>query len=176
MSTYDRVAAAALLSGQYDDGLTTFYDVSLNATPNHIQYDGIERVGVRLDSGASAIGLPIKSVWLRFRKYGLPTGPITVNVRKVSDDSAVLIGTFDIQHFPAEVEQSLVIRNRNNTYNMVVNDIVSVEFPSNAVNGLEITTNSVENNPTNYTGRSHNGTSWNASIADPLCLIIKGGV
>lgn len=164
------MATAALLSGQYDDGLTTFYQVDPDVTPTHIQYDGIERVGVRLDSGASAIGSPIKSVWLRFRKYGLPTGPITVNVRKATDDSAVLIGIFNIEHFPADTEQSLVIRNRQgNTYNCVVNDIVSVEFPSNAVNGFEITTHSTAGNPTNYSGVSFNGSSW-STTSDPPCL------
>lgn len=40
---------------------------------------------------------------------------------------------------------------------MVLNDVVSVEFPSNASNGLEITTNSILNNPTGYTGGQHMG-------------------
>lgn len=36
MSLYDKMAAAAILSGQYDDGLTTFYNVEVGASPNHI--------------------------------------------------------------------------------------------------------------------------------------------
>jgi hypothetical protein len=156
----NRVLWSLAANGKSDDGLTTFYDMDLGAAPNHIQHNGIGRTGVRLDSGASAIGTSTKSVLLRFRKYGLPTGPITVGVRKASDDSLVTLGTWNIEHFPANVEQSIVVRLRSNNYNMVLNDVVSVEFPSNATNGFEISTNSVENNPTGYTGRSHNGSVW----------------
>ena len=44
-----------LAFGQYDDALRTFYDVPLGASPGPIQYNGIGRVGVRFDSGASGI-------------------------------------------------------------------------------------------------------------------------
>jgi hypothetical protein len=125
-------------------------------------------------AGHALIGQSVKSVWLRFRKNGLPTGPITVNIRKGSDDTvAETIGTFDIQHFPQNTETELTIRNRfNNTYNMVANDSVSVEFPSNATNGFEISTHSTAGNPTNTTSRSHNGTTW-SNTADPLCITVK---
>lgn len=169
------MATAALLSGQYDDGLTTKYEVLPDATPTHIQHSGgIGRTAVQFLAGQAIIGQSVKSVWLRFRKYGLPTGPITVYIRKGSDDTvAATIGTFDIQHFPQNTETELTIRNRfNNTYNMVANDSVSVEFPSNATNGFEITTHSTAGNPTNTTSRSHNGTAWSATT-DPLCITIK---
>lgn len=51
-------------------------------------------------------------------------------------------------------------------------DRVSIEYPSNAVNGFEITTNSVLSDPANYTSQSHNGTSWSIT-SDPLAIIIK---
>jgi hypothetical protein len=176
MSVYDRIATAALLSGQYDDGLITVYEVLPDApTPTHIQHNGITRTGVRFDASASGLGTSVKSVWLRFRKYGLPTGPITVNIRKGTDDTvAATIGApFNIEHFPANVEQTLVVRNRfNNSYQMVENDLVSVEFPSNATNGFEITTHSSASNPTNYTSRSYNGSTY-SSTSDPLCITIK---
>jgi hypothetical protein len=80
-------AAAAILSGQYDDGLTTFYEVLPDASLTHIQHNGgIGRTAVQFLVGASGLGVPVKSVRLRFRKYGLPTGPIIVNIRKGSDD------------------------------------------------------------------------------------------
>ena len=82
---------------------------------------------------------------------------------------------FPINPHSSIPEQTLVVRNRSSTYNMVLNVIISVEFPSNAVNGFEITTHSTASNPTNYTSRSHNGTSCNASTAEPPCIIIKGG-
>jgi hypothetical protein len=88
---------------------------------------------------------------------------------------AATIGTWDIEHFPAGIEQSFVVRNRSNTYNMVGNDVVSVEFPSNATNGLEVSTNSVDTNPIqNCTTRTHNGTSWNATASDPAAIVVKG--
>ena len=69
-------------------------------------------------------------------------------------------------------EQSLAVRLRSNTYNMVQNDVVSVEFPSNATDGLEITTNTTAGAQTGYTGRQHNGTTW-ANTANPPALVIK---
>src|SRR5918996_3894593 len=122
MSLYDKMATAALLSGQYDDGLTTFYNVEPDATPTHIQHTGtIVRTGVRFDASASGLGTSVKSVWVRFRKYGAPTGPVTVNIRKGSDGTvAATIGTFDITQFPAAVESVIVVRNRfGNTYQML---------------------------------------------------------
>jgi hypothetical protein len=116
----------------------------------------------------------MKSVWVRFRKYGVPTGNITVGVRKASDDSLVTIGTWPIEHFgPAATEQSFVVRLRSNTYQMVTNDVVSVEFPSSATDGLEISTSTTEGNPTGHTGRQNNGTAWSNTV-NPLAIIIKG--
>jgi hypothetical protein len=75
------------------DGLATFYNVDLGTTsPGHIQYNGIGRVGVRFDAGAAGLNTSVKSVWVRFRKYGNPTGNITIGIRKASDDSLVTIG------------------------------------------------------------------------------------
>jgi hypothetical protein len=172
--SYNRIATAAVLSGQYDDGLTTVYEVLPDATPTHIQHNGITRTCVRFDAGATGLGVPVKSVWLRFRKYGLPTGNITVNIRKGSDDTiASTIGTFPIESVPSDTEYEVVLRNRfGNTYNMLATDLVSIEYPSNAVNGFEITTHSTAGNPTNYTGRSFNGSIY-ASTTDPLCITVK---
>lgn len=163
-------------SGQYDDGLTTFYNVEVGASPNHIHHaGGIGRTGVQFNAWASGLGVSVKSVLINFRKYGLPTGNITINIRKGSDDTvAATIGTFPIESFHANIEQQLTLRNRlgGNTYNMVSVDRVSIEYPSNAVNGFEITTNSVLSDPANYTSQSHNGTSWSIT-SDPLAIIIK---
>ena len=129
---------------------------------------GISRVGVRFDAGAGGLNTSVKSVWIRFRKYGAPTGNITMGIRKASDDSLVTIGTW-----PVGTEQSFVVRLRSNTYQMVHNDVVSVEFPSNATNDLEIPTSTTQDNPTGYTGRQHNGTAW-VNTTNPPAIIIKG--
>jgi hypothetical protein len=116
----------------------------------------------------------VKSVHVRFRKYGLPTGNITVNIRKGTDDTvAATLGSYPVESFPANVESTFIVRLRSNTWNMVANDQVSVEFPSNATNGFEISANSVASNPTNYTGHSFNGTTW-SNTSDPPAITIKG--
>ena len=113
------------------------------------------RVGVRFDAGADGLNTSMKSVWVRFRKYGAPTGNITIGIRKASDGSLVTtIGTWPIEQFgPAATEQSFVVRPRSNTYQMVLNDVVNVEFPSNATDGLGISTSTTQGTPTGYTGR-----------------------
>jgi hypothetical protein len=71
---------------QFDNGLTTLYDVSIcAATPGHIQCNGIGMAGVRFDSGASGLNSSTKSVWALFRKNGNPIDNITVGVRKAAD-------------------------------------------------------------------------------------------
>lgn len=175
MSSRYNAAAAAVFSGQFDDGLVIVYEVLPDVTPTHIQHDGIERTAVRFDAGASGLGAPVKSVRLRFRKYGSPIGPITVNIRNGSDDTiAATIGTFDIQHILEEgKEMEVSLRSGYNTYDMVATDLVSVEFPSSATDGFEITANSGASNPANYTSRSYDGAVW-SSTADPLAIIIEG--
>jgi hypothetical protein len=171
-------AGSATVLGQYDDGLGTLYNMDLGATPNHVQHNGIGRTGVRFETGSAGLGTIVKSVLIRYRKYGAPTGNITVNIRKASDDTvAATIGTWSITALgeAAATEQQVVLRNRfATTYQMVANDIVSIEFPSNATNGFEISTNSVAADPSGYTSRSHNGSVWSSALTDPLSIVIKG--
>jgi hypothetical protein len=159
-----------------DDALFTKYEVPIGTSPNHVQHTGgITRTAVRFETSASGLGTPVKSVWVFFRKYGNPTGNITVNVRKVSDNTvASTIGTWPIEGFPAGVESSFAVRERANTWNMLAGDMVSVEFPSSATDGFEITTNSTASDPTNYTSRSWNGSVWSSALTDPLSIVIKG--
>jgi len=71
---------------QFGDGLTPLYDVNIYAdTPGHIQYNGIRRLGVRFDCGASGLNSSAKSVWAFFRKNGNPIDNITAGVRKAAD-------------------------------------------------------------------------------------------
>jgi hypothetical protein len=45
--SYAAKATGDILSGQYDGGLTTFYEVLPDASPIHIQHNGINRIGGR---------------------------------------------------------------------------------------------------------------------------------
>ena len=47
-SMKQKAAGWAMAFGQFDDGLSTWYSVDLDATPNHVQYNGIGRTGVGL--------------------------------------------------------------------------------------------------------------------------------
>ena len=50
------MAAGAILSGQYDDVLSTYFSVDVGTSPNHIQHaGGIGRTGVRFETGASGL-------------------------------------------------------------------------------------------------------------------------
>lgn len=173
----NRVLWSSVALGQHDDGMTTLYNVPTGAVPGTIQYNGVTRCGVRIDAGSTAIGLPIKSVVVNGRKYGNPSGNITVAIRKASDDTiAATIGTVSMTTGfagSAGSDFSFVVRLRTNAYNMVLNDIVTVEFPSSATDGFTILTNTSQGNPTGYTGRSYNGTVY-ASTANPPSITIKG--
>jgi hypothetical protein len=164
---------AAAIAGASDDGLSTLYDRDLGTAPGHIQHNGLTRTGVRFDT--AGLGISVKSVWVRFRKYGNPMGNITVNIRKGSDDSiAATIGTFPIQSLGTGGEQSFVVRNKfNNSYLMVANDFVSIEFPSSATDGFELSTTTTQGLPTGYTGRQYNGTTY-ANTTNPPAITIKG--
>lgn len=165
----------AALFSQSDDGMTTFYNVDSNA--NYLQYNGIGRVGVRFDASASGLTKAMKSVRFRFRKYGSPTGNVVCGIRKASDDSLVTIGSFPIQSVGAQGTTGEIteyaFRLRSQAYQMVLNDLVTIEFPSNATDGLEIAVNTSVGNPTNYTGRSHNGSVY-ANTVNPPAIVIKG--
>ena len=117
-------------------------------------------------------------VLVRYRKFGSSdvSGNITVGVRKASDDSLVTIGMWPIASLgqTAGIEREFVVRNRfNQSYQMVANDIVSIEYPA-GTSGFEISQNSTASDPSGYTSRSHNGTTWSSALSDPLAITIKG--
>jgi hypothetical protein len=164
---------ASVAGGRHDDGLTSLYNIPTGAVPGTIQYNGVTRVGVRVDAGSTAIGLPIKSVVVNGRKYGSPTGNITIGVRKALDDSLVTIGTWPIQQFGVGSDFSFVVRLRTNAYSTVLNDVISVEFPTSATDGFTILTNTSQGNPATFTGRTHNGSVW-ANSTNPPAISFKG--
>jgi hypothetical protein len=152
----------------------------MTAGYNFIQYTsdagGIVRVGARLDATNPLIGDRVKIVQVFVSKYGNPTGNITIGVRKASDDSLVTIGTYDIANVVAgRGEFSFSVRNRGNTYDCLVNDVVSVEYTpaASASDGLNILTNQALANQSLWTGRQYNGTSWSNTTQAPA-MLIKG--
>jgi len=166
-----------LSSGQFsDDGLTPRYERCFtNPTPGFSSHSGgIVRHGVRIDAGASEIGIPIKSVHVYCRKTGAPTGPITVCIRKASDGTiAETLGTFDVQNTNHTSIGSFAIRKRNATYNIVAGDRVSVEYPSGTTDILEVVTNTTQGAVANHTSQSFDGSTW-SNTSNPISLYILG--
>ena len=157
-----------------DDDLTTLFDIDTGQSPGHVQHDsGIERTGIKFETGSAGIGQKVQSVWVRGRKYGNPTGPITVCIRDSEDNVAATIGTFDVRHFTEGAEYSFAVRNRSNTYEMLAGDFVSVEYPADDTNGFAISTNSTASDPSGYTSRSYT-IVWSSALAEPLAITIKG--
>ena len=148
---------------------TTIYDIDQNGM-NHLEFDGgINRFGVRFDSGHSGLGLSVTEVVVRFRKYGSPSGNATVNVRKGSDDSiASTIGQFAPNSFGSG-EQEATVNSPSNTYALQAGDRVTVEFPSNSTNGMELDEDDTSN-PPDTTSQEYT-TSWSTISGSPTIAI-----
>ena len=61
--------------------ISSFVELKIAAQTVYLeQSTHVGRAGVRFDTGASGISSSMKSIWLRFKKYGLPTGPIVAGI------------------------------------------------------------------------------------------------
>ena len=140
----------------------TRYNVVQNSS-GHLEMDTVSRIAVRFDSGASGINEAVTEVTVRFRKYGTPSGSATVGIRKNSDGTLISLGTFTPNSFGSG-EQSTVISAPSNTYQMLANDRVSVEFPANASDGIELDEDT-GSSPSGYTSQWWTGSSWSAADA-----------
>jgi len=136
----------------------TRYDVSQSGG-GHLEFDGPSRFGVRFDAGAGGLGESVVEVVVRFRKYGTPSGNCTVGIRKASDGTLVTLGTFAPNSFGSG-EQSTTISSSSNTYIMVSGDRVSIEFPSNSTDGLELDEDDTGGTHPNMTCQSFTGSTW----------------
>ena len=152
--------------------LQTDYD-DTQFSGGHLEFaGGISRHGIRYDSGASGLGRMVQEVTVRFRKYGSPSGNATVGIRKASDGTLVTLGTFAPNSFGSG-EQSTTISNTSNTYVMVVGDRVTVEFPSNDTNGLELDQGDPASPANNYTSQDYDGTWGNTPQDTPIAIRIR---
>jgi hypothetical protein len=139
------------------------YDVSQSGS-GHLEFDGPNRFGVRFDAGASGLNEAVTEVVVRFRKYGTPSGSATVGIRKNSDGSLISLGTFTPNSFGSG-EQTTTINASSNTYNMVTNDRVTVEFPSNSTDGVELDEDDTGGSHSGYTCQSFTGSTWSTETS-----------
>jgi hypothetical protein len=149
---------------------TTIYNVPAGSG-QHLEYIGsTSRAGIRFASGASGIGQAVTQVIVKFRQIGNPSGTASVGVRKNSDGTFVSLGSFSPGSFGSG-EQSVTINATSNSYIMQTNDRVSVEYPPNSSNSIELTQDPGSSNPSGYPSEEYDG-SWAAS-SDTISMTIQ---
>ena len=147
----------------------TVYDVAKPVYPpthpTFIQFTGgVNRAGIRFDTGNTSIGTKPVEFTFYWRKLTLATsGNIVVCIRKASDDSIAAILAEVACEGPTyavnELRTGIAIG--VNPYTIVTNDFLSIEFPSG---GIEIAMNPSVANPVGlFTSRSYNGTVWSST-------------
>jgi hypothetical protein len=158
---------AATLPAGGSGSQNTRYNLSQNSS-GHLEFDGsISRRSVRFDAGASGLGEAVTEVTVRFRKYGSPSGTATVGIRKNSDGTLATLGTFTPSSFGSG-EQEATISAPSNSYIMLTNDRVSVEFAPNGTDGIELDEN--DTGTSGYTSQEWTG-SWVTS--NHMGMLIK---
>jgi len=159
-------SATALPAGGGGTGggvTTTRFDVTQNSATHYELAAGLSRLGVRFNSGAPGLGEAVTEVVVRFRKYGTPSGSATVGIRKNSDSTLVSLGTFVPNSFGSG-EQVATIAAPGNTYAMLANDRVSLEFPGDDTDGIELDEDTGAD-PTGFESQEFSGSTWSNTSA-----------
>jgi hypothetical protein len=170
-------AAASLSAGGTINTHVNIYDVQPGQSPVFINYTaGIGRTVVKFDTGGTGIGKIPYAVVLAYNVFGRPTGVIRMGIRKASDDlSFVLIAEHPIDDFIDEPSGLHVVTIQGySDYAMVANDKISIEYPSNTLDGLAIASTGANTVP-GFTSQSHNGSTY-SNTANALALTIRARV
>jgi hypothetical protein len=184
MDRSKRAAASAAMVESTAPGQTvTFpvaYDVSLGTAPSFVKFDTVSRYCVKFDTGGAGLGSSPVAITFKWRKYGNPSlisGNISVGIRKASGDTFSLIAEYPVGDYNTSVASDPTIRTAvvggSNSYVMVANDKVSIEFPANATNGIEIAVSTTEAYPTGYTSQKYVAAWANTTSSYPLAATIK---
>ncbi len=175
-----RAAAAAIVADSIQNPPThvistpTIYNVGLGSAPNWIAFNTINRMGVKINTGHTGLGTNPIDISFKYRTYGAPNGVIRVGVRKIADDSFVLIAEHPIQFNQAliGVQQTATIRGQC-AYSLVAGDLISIEFPASSTNSIELPVSTSEAFPTNTTSQQYSAGSWaNTASNRPLAVTI----
>ena len=152
---------------------TTRYNVVQTGT-GHLEMNGtISRMGIRFLAGHALLGEAVTEVTVKFRKYGTPTGNATVGIRKSSDGTLVTLGTFTPGSFGSG-EQTTTISAPSNSYIMLANDRVTVEFTPGDTNGIELDQDDTAY-PANTTSQEWTGSAWTDTSGNTaIAMIVKG--
>lgn len=179
-SERERRAAGALLEDNQDNPPTqtvtraAHYNVSPGASPTFVAFSGTtSRLAVQFNTGGVGLGTIPYKITIPYRRVGNnPTGVISVGLRKAAGDTFTLIAQWPI----VEPRQSIGLITINvegaNDYQMVANDKLSIEYPPDNTNTIEVACGT--GLPSGFTSQQYTG-SYAATTA-PLAVKIVSRV
>ena len=129
---------------------------------------------MKFNTGHTGIGTNPIEVSFKYKTYGAPNGLVKVGVRKIADDSFVLIAEHPISFNAAHIGQELNARVIGSMpYSLVAGDNFVLEFPANATSGIEIPVSTSEAFPTDTVSQQYSAGSWaNTASNRPLAISI----
>jgi hypothetical protein len=148
------------------------YNVLPGASPTFVSFTGItSRFTIQHNTAGIGIGdIPYK-VTFHYRRIGNPEGNLNIGIRKSAGDTFQLIA----QHPVIEPRHSGIISatiQGGNEYQMVANDKISIEYPPNENNTIELTCST--GLPAGFTSQQYAG-SYSAT-SSPLSVTITSKV
>lgn len=168
MSAYERAATAAMLYDNIQnppESLVTResrYNISPGASPTFVPFsDDVSRLAVSFDSD-TALGLVPYRITVTYRKVGTPQGVLSVGIRKADGDTFQLIAEHPLLTQSTNTGVYTINVEGHNDYAMLEGDGVSIEYPSDNTNTIEVACNGSP--PTDFTSESYDG-SYSATAA-----------
>lgn len=124
-------------SGGGGGGGSTVYNQTVGSSPQHLEFEGgVSRAGIKFNSGNASIGKIVTKVTAQLRKQNSPSGTASIVVRSLGGTLRTTLGTFSPGSLGSG-EQTITV-NYTGTYQLVADDVVSVEYPSGS-NTIELT-------------------------------------
>ena len=161
------------------------YSVPLGASPGSIVFNGTtSRLAVKFDSGSAGIGSIPYKIDIPYKRVGNPNGTLKVGIRKAAGDTFQLIAEWPIEKLgqpwittgggggPNAIQFIHISVQGGNEYAMLANDKISLEFPPDATNTIEIGTGT--GLPAGFTSQQYTGSYTNT--AQPLAISITSKV
>jgi hypothetical protein len=144
------------------------YNVSPETTPTFVSFTGTtERYAIQHDTGGDGVGNIPYRVTFHYQRIGNPTGNVSVGIKKASDDSFVLLAEHPVSE-PVKAGLITVVVEGSNSYEFVANDKISIEYPPNETDTIELACGT--NLPSGFTSQSYDGSY--AATAEPLAAKI----
>jgi hypothetical protein len=178
MSLYDQMATAYLLHESIDSPETylqtraNHYNVTPNGALPFIPFSGTtSRLAVQFNTAGVGLGSIPFSVTIPYRRVGNPEGVISIGIRKAAGDTFTLLA----QHPVSDPKSTGLITagiEGFSTYEMVANDKISIEYPPDSTNTIELACGT--GLPSGFTSQQYTGSY--AATAAPIAVKIRSKV